>query len=144
MNLSSQKELASKILKCGKEKVWIDPNSYEDVSQAITKADIRRLILKGSIKKRKDNQQSRARARKILEQKRKGRRKGAGKRKGKRGSRVDDKKEWIKTIRALRRRLRSLRKEGKITTSEYRKLYMMAKGGFFRNKSHLDLYRKKK
>lgn len=143
MTLSSQKRMASSILKCAEDKIWIDPDRYEDVSQAITRTDIRKLVLKGVIKKKRPDYQSRGRARKILVQKKKGRRKGTGKRKGKRGSRVDKKDEWMKTVRALRKNLREIRDREEITKSEYRKLYLMVKGGFFRNKSHLNLHIKK-
>ena len=39
MNL--QRKLAAKVLKCGENRVWIDPKN-EKVKQAITRRDIRR------------------------------------------------------------------------------------------------------
>ena len=48
MNL--QKKLAAKVMKCGVNKVWIDPKN-EKVKQAITRRDIRRFIKEGIIKK---------------------------------------------------------------------------------------------
>ena len=135
--INTQKRIAAEILKCGVNKVWIDPEQREEIEKAITKADVRRLIKKGYIKKKKMNQQSRARARKILSQKKIGRRKGPGKRKGKKSH---GKEIWIKNIRALRKYLKEQRDLKKITPSQYRKLYLMAKGGRFRSKSHLKLY----
>ena len=134
--------MAAEILKGGIDKVWIDPNNLEEVSQAITKIDIRNLIKKGIIKKKKTNYQSRARARKILKQKKEGRKGGRGRKKG---SVAKKKKEmWMKTVRALRRELKFMRERGELTPSNYRKLYKMVKGGFFRSKSHLKLYVKEK
>ncbi|MCD6478214.1 MAG: 50S ribosomal protein L19e [Candidatus Aenigmarchaeota archaeon] len=140
MNLRNKARMASEILKCGEDKVWLDPEQTEEISKAITKADIRRLIKRGYIKKKKVNEQSRGRARKILKQKMKGRRKGRGSKKGKKLSTTTKKKEWIKTVRPLREMLKKLRESEKITRSEYRKLYLMVKGGRFRNKAHLNLY----
>jgi len=137
--IKTQKKLASKILKCGKKKVWVDSNNREEIKKAITKVDVRRLIKKGYIKKKKTNEQSRARSIKNLRQKKLGRKKGPGKKKGKKQS---GKKEWIKNIRAQRKYLKELRDIGKISKSQYRKLYLMAKGGRFRSKSHLTLYMK--
>jgi len=143
MEIRSQKRMAAEIFKCGTDKVWIDPNELEEVSKAITKADIRRLIKRGVIKRKTTNQHSRGRARKIMIQKKRGRRRDRGSRKGKKLSKTSKKKEWIKIIRPLRRHLRELRDSGKITKTQYRRLYLMAKGGRFKSKSNLNLYLKK-
>lgn len=135
MNLRQKKRLASKILKCGKNKIWIDPEFQEEVNDAITKRDIRNLIKKGAIKKRKEKGQSGKKRRK---------KQGKGSRKGKKGARKNSKREWIKKIRALRKELKSKREKEEISKSEYRKLYKMAKGNFFRNKAHLRNYIQKK
>ena len=133
MNTKNQKIMASKILKSGVDKVWVDPEQSEEVSKAITKADVRRLIKKGYIKKKKVNGQSRGRARKIMIQKKKGKRRGIGSRKGKKLSKTTKKKEWIKIVRPLRKMLKELRESGSLTPGEYRKLYLMVKGGTFKS-----------
>lgn len=143
MEVKNQKRMAAQILKCGVEKVWIDPEELEDVSKAITKADVRRLITKNVIKKRNSNSQSHGRTRIVARQKKLGRRKGRGSKKGKKLSKTSKKKEWIKTIRPIRKVLRDLRDSGKLERSDYRKIYLMAKGGRFKSKSHLNLYLKK-
>jgi len=48
------------------------------------------------------------------------------------------KRAWIQVIRPVRERLKELRQEGRINPSTYRKLYMQAKGGMFRSRSHLE------
>ena len=143
MKVNSQKRMAANILKCGLDKIWINPDEMEEVSKAITKADVRRLISKDIIKKRRSNEQSRGRARKILKQKKLGRRKNRGSKKGKKMAKTTKKKEWIKIIRPLRKTLKDLRDSGEIDKHQYRKLYLMAKGGRFKSKSHLNLYLKK-
>jgi len=126
-------------LKCGESKIWLDPEQREEIEKAITKADVRRLIKKGYIKKKRLNQQSRSRARKILKQKKLGRRSGRGTKKGKKQT---GKEQWMRIIRAQRKMLKELRDSKKLSDSQYRRLYRMAKGGRFRSKSHLKLYMK--
>jgi len=142
MKSDKAKEIASALLKVGKNKIWIDPEELESVKEAITKEDIRELIKKGVIKKVRKSRQSRGRARAISKQKEKGRRKGYGKRKGKKGARAKRKKAWINNVRAQRALLRKLKKENpeKIKEIGYRKLYIMIKGGYFKSKAHLEQY----
>ena len=137
MNLRSQRRLAAQLLKCGEQRVWIDPAHVSEVASAITKDDIRRLIKEGKIAKLPKKGVSTARAKYIKAQKKKGRRKGHGSRKGKSTARMPRKLSWMIRIRALRKLLRKLRDEGKISRKEYRMLYMYAKGGMFRSKAHL-------
>jgi len=140
MNLKNQKRMASEILKCGKNRVWIDPNRLEDVEGSITRADIRTLIASGTIGKIKKKGVSRARARLTAKQKLKGRRKGHGSRSGTYNARRPRKQRWIQTIRPIRRRLRELRDSGALPRSVYRSYYMMAKGGMFRSIAHLETH----
>jgi large subunit ribosomal protein L19e len=81
---------------------------------------------------------SRGRGKFNTKQKKKGRRRGQGSRKGAKYARFPKKNQWIRTIRALRRFLRSLRDEGRVNKSDYRKYYRKAKGGEFRSKHHLN------
>lgn len=140
MDLKSQKTIAARILKCGKTRVWIDPVRIGDVSEAITGSDIRRLIDEGAIKKIQKQGVSSFRKRKIMRQKKKGRRKGVGSRKGSLGTRLNKKDVWMKRIRSLRKLLKQLRNENKIEKKTYRNLYMKTKSGFFRSKAHLMNY----
>lgn len=132
-----QRRMAAKILKCGEHRVWFDPARLDEIKQAITRTDIKRLIKRGIIKKLPEKGTSRARARKIAQQKKKGRRKGRGSRKG---AKKEGKEQWIKRIRAIRRYLKELRDSGKITKETYKDLYRKAKGGFFKSKNHVKIY----
>jgi large subunit ribosomal protein L19e len=144
MNLSSQRKMAASLLKVGIGRVWLDEEHIEKISSAVTKDDIRKLIQEGKIKVKPIKGTSRYRARLRKNQKKKGRRKGHGKRKGKKGARTPQKKKWISTIRPIRSVLKELRDTGKLSTSDYRKLYALAKGGTFKSKAHLNAYIKEK
>jgi len=140
MKLSTQKRLAADVLKIGMTRVWIDPDFEDEVSLAITRDDIRRLVDEGAIQKKRVVGVSRGRARHILRQKRKGQRKGPGRKKGKATSKMSSKDRWMMKIRPMRKELRKLRDTGKITPKVYRELYLKAKGNAFRNTAHLRTY----
>ncbi len=130
MNLTLQRRLASKILKCGEGRVWIDPAKISTIDEAITRDDVRKLIGEGMIKaKRKAG---------VTHRGRKSRR-GAGSIKGTMYARKPKKERWMDKIRAIRKMLKKLRENKKISETNYRKLYYRAKGGFYRDKSHLKL-----
>ena len=138
--LKMQRRIAAELLKCGENRIWIDPERVDDVASAITREDIRRLIKEGVIKKKPVKGQSRYRARIRHEQKKKGRHRGPGSRKGKKTARMGKKEVWIKTIRALRKELRKLKEQKKIDRKTYRMLYIRAKGGQFKSKHQLYLF----
>lgn len=141
---SSKKRLAAQILKVGINRVWIDPTRAEDVSTAITREDIKRLIENGTIRAKPEHGTSRGRFRKLAVKRRMGRRGGAGSRKGAKRARLPKKANWIKTVRPLRLRLRELKKGGIIGPREYRRLYRMVKGGAFKSKGHLEAHLKER
>ncbi|MGC8995200.1 MAG: 50S ribosomal protein L19e [Thermoplasmata archaeon] len=142
MDVSFQKRMAADILKCGISRVYIDPKGLEEVSDAITREDIRMLIKKGLIKKLPAKGNSRARWRKKRLQKMKGRMNGPGNRKGTKYARLSRKRRWISTIRAIRKELKRLKVEGKIDKKTYRKYYRLAKGGMFKSRAHLLMHMK--
>lgn len=140
MNLSLQKRLAAQLLKIGESRVWIDPESMEDVSKAITKEDIRGLIKQNVIQEKPKHGISRGRARKLDIQRKKGRRKGHGQRKGTKTARTPAKRKWMNKVRSLRRALRGMRSSGKLDNKQHNMLYKKVKGNFFRDSSHLGIY----
>jgi large subunit ribosomal protein L19e len=143
MTLNSQKNIAARILKCGRSRIWFDPARIGDIKEAITANDVRRLIKDDVIKALPKRGISSYRRKKIIKQLKKGRRRGKGTRKGKLGTRMPRKRVWIQKIRALRNELRKLRSEGRIEKRIYRNIYMKAKGGLFRSRSHLLTYLEK-
>ncbi|MCD6576357.1 MAG: 50S ribosomal protein L19e [Nanoarchaeota archaeon] len=140
MKLDLQRRIAAKILKVGESRVWMDPDSAEEISKAITKEDIRGLIAQGLIKAKPKVGVSRARAKMLKSQRKRGRRKGHGSRKGAEKARTNKKRKWINRIRPLRRVLKSLKASGKLSSQVYRSLYSKAKGNFFRSTAHLKSY----
>lgn len=140
MKLTTQKRLAGQVMKVGTSRVWIDPEFQDEVSLAITKDDIRRLVDEGAIQRKQKIGVSRGRARHVMRQKRKGQRKGPGTKKGKATAKLSKKERWMHKIRPMRRELQRLRDEEKISRKIYRELYLKAKGNAFRNTAHLKTY----
>lgn len=137
-DLANQRRLASKVLECGLDRVWLDPDASEEIAAAITREDIRGLIEKGTIKAKPVRGVSRGRARALAAKRKYGHCKGHGSRKGKKGARTPSKELWMKKIRALRKRLKELRADGALEKSVYCRLYRKAKGGEYRSVSHLN------
>jgi len=143
MDLKLQKRLASEVMRVGTDRVHLDPEREDDIKQAITRQDIRGLIRDGAISKKPKKGSSKARIRKAIVQKRKGRGKGAGHRRGTGNARKPTKQVWMSRVRAQRKLLKGLKEKKVLKTSDYRKLYLKVKGGFFRSVAHLKLHIKK-
>lgn len=137
MQITNQKKMAAQILKCGVNRVWIDSRYVDQVSSAVQKEDIRELIAEGLIKAKPVQGTSRVRARKLTEQRAKGRRRGHGSRKGSARARLPKKNRWMRTIRSQRRILKEMREDGTLEVSQYRYYYRKAKGGSYRSIAHM-------
>ena len=140
VDLSNQRRVAATLLKCGVHRVWIDSNRTEDVANAVTRDDIRDLIESKIIKAKQKRGKSRARIQHAKGQRLKGKRKGQGSRKGAKYARFPKKRRWIATIRPIRAELRELRDQNIIDRNVYRKYYLYAKGGMFKNRGHLKTH----
>ena len=140
MNLKLQRRIAASILNVGEGRIWMDPTAMDEIANAITKQDVEELVESGLIRRKPVKGTSRARARIRDIKKKKGRRRGHGSRKGAKGARMPRKEQWMKRIRALRRRLKEMRESGEIDRKTYRLLYRKAKGGAFRSVAHLEAY----
>jgi large subunit ribosomal protein L19e len=137
MNLRNHRRIAADVMKIGQTRVKFNPERLEDISGALTKDDVRGLIRSGAITKKPVTGISRGRARKRQAQKDKGRHKGQGKREGRAKARTPAKKKWMSKIRAIRDELKIMREKKDITATEYRKLYVQAKGNLFTSRRHL-------
>ena len=74
--LRLQKRLAASVLKCGKRKVWLDPNETTEIANANSRQNVRKLIKDGLIIRKPQIIHSRSRVRRALEAKKKGRHSG--------------------------------------------------------------------
>ena len=143
MNLGKQKQLAARTLGVSTKRVKFVTDSADarrNLKEVISRDAVRDLVAEGIIKKVPVKGNSRTRANKILEQKKKGRRSGQGSRKGTANARFNSKKKWMIKIRALRALLKKFKDEGRLDTKTNRDLYQKAGGNFFRNKRHMLLY----
>jgi len=140
MGLRSQRELAAKIMKVGSGRVWIDPVKTELVEATITRKEVVKLIGDGVIKVHPVKGISKGRAKALHQKRKRGKRRGSGTKKGAKKARLPRKRRWIMAIRAIRKKLQDLKQKKAITNSTHRRLYRMAKGGVFKDSSHLTQY----
>jgi large subunit ribosomal protein L19e len=126
--LDTQRRLAAEILGIGENKIMFDSLRFEDISKAITRADINDLIKDKAIMKRITGKSR---------MKKEKRRRGTGKIRMRIKNR---KKKYIAKIRKLRRYLSEVKDKKIITLQEYQYLRRLAKSGHFKTRRHLKDY----
>lgn len=126
MNLGKKKELASKVLKVGKNRIQFNSENLAEIKEAITKQDIRDLYEAGIILIKPIKGRRKIIKRKTI--------KGPGKIKKK----VNKRKQiYVKITRKLRNYIKELKRLGRITNEDYKSLRKKIRMRRFRSKSHL-------
>lgn len=137
MKIETARRIAAEESKSGISRIWIDTNSIEEVAEAASREDIRYLMHRNVIQVRQKKGNSSFRLKKRILQRSKERRRGPGSIKGKKYARFPRKQRWIKTIRPLRKELRTLKADQRIDDKTYRKMYRVIKGGSIRSRAQL-------
>ena len=136
VNLKSKRKLVSRILGVGAGRVRFDPEQLDDVTDAITRANIRSLVTAGTIQIKPIVGTSKGRSYFKKSQRRK-RGTKQGSKKGRKGSRVGKKEVYVKRIRAMRHQLKVSKSRKEIANASYWKLYKQVGGNQVRNLAHL-------
>lgn len=129
MNLRSKKALAARTLGVGKDRIILVDARKEEIKEAITKQDIRELHKDGAIiiKPVKGR-------RKVMK---KSKKRGQGNVRKKVNTR---KRDYIKLTRKLRAYVAELKKQGKISLSQFKEIRKRIRNKSFRSLSHLKEY----
>jgi large subunit ribosomal protein L19e len=125
MKFKTQTSLASRMLGVGAGKIKFDPLRLEDVSQAITRADIAELIKDRAIRVKPTPNRTKVVIRK---------RKGVGRT---RFTVSNRKRDYINKIRKMRRHLQELHDKGDLALERKNRIRRLAKAGQFRNLKHM-------
>jgi len=133
-DLYLQKRLAADIANVGINNVKLPEENLDEIKDALTRSDIKKLIADGKIiiEKKRGISNSRVKLRRKNRRiKGEGRRQGS--KNGKKGARVQPRSEWINRIRKIRQYIKWLRDSGTIDERTYRLYYKKAKGGTFKS-----------
>ncbi|EZQ03845.1 MULTISPECIES: 50S ribosomal protein L19e [Acidianus] len=132
-DLKLQRRLAAKIGKVGENNVKIPQEHLDEVSEALTRSDVRKLIREGKLIIEHGHRVSRGRFKeRSKKMKLKSERKGEGSRNGKKSARQGN-HLWVNKIRKIRRYLKWLRDNNVIDSHTYRQMYKKSKGGAYNN-----------
>ena len=137
MRIETAKRLAADEFKSGITRVWVDTNSIDQVGEAASRQDIRELISRHVIQLKQKKGNSNGRLKKRIKQRSKERRRGPGSIRGSKYARFPRKDRWMKTIRALRDELRTMKADSRIDAKTYRKFYSQIKGGSIHSRAQL-------
>lgn len=126
MNLGKKKALASRTLNVGKERIFFVPSRLDEIKEAMTKQDIRDLNKEGAIliKEIKGRR---------TKPKRKTKKSDGNKKKNIRNK----KKRYIAHTRKLRKYLKEIKKQGKISKKGAKEIRKKIRNKDYKSKAHL-------
>jgi len=136
VNLKTKRQLVSRILGVGVDRVKFDPEHLDDVADAITRDNIRSLITANviEIKPIKGTSKGRSYFKKLQRMKR-GTKQGS--KKGRKGARSGKKEIYVRKIKAMRHQLKVSKARKEIANAAYWNLYKQVSGNQVRNLAHL-------
>jgi large subunit ribosomal protein L19e len=126
MKLDRKKQLATRTLGVGKNRIVFNNQRLEEIKEAITKQDIRDLVAAGAIKVKEVG------GRKAKKERKTRRRAGSIRKKVR-----ERKREYVKFVRKLRSYISELRKHGKLSNSEFFELRKHIRNRTVKNKAGL-------
>lgn len=136
VNIAKKRELAARILNVGANRVRFEPDRLEDITDSITRENIRSLVKSGAIWTVQPKGSSRGRAiKKRSVWKVHG--KGPGSKKGKKTARVGKKGVYVAKTRSMRYHLKVIKERKDISNDMYWYLYKRVNGGQVRSLAHL-------
>ena len=136
VNLKTKRQLVSRILGVGVDRVKFDPEHLDDVADAITRDNIRSLITANVIEIKPIRGTSKGRSHfKKLQRSKRGTKQGS--KKGRKGARTGKKQVYVRKIKAMRHQLKVSKLRKEIANENYWKLYKQVSGNQVRNLAHL-------
>jgi len=136
VNLKTKRQLVSRILGVGVDRVKFDPDHLDEVADAITRDNIRSLITANVIEVKPIKGTSKGRSYfKKFQRGRRGTKQGS--KKGSKGARGGKKEIYVKKIRAMRHQLKVSKARKEIKNDAYWNLYKQVSGNQVRNLAHL-------
>jgi len=136
VNLKTKRQLVSRILGVGVDRVKFDPEHLDDVADAITRDNIRSLITANVIEIKPIKGTSKGRSYfKRLQRRKRGTKQGS--KKGRKGARTGKKQVYVRKIKAMRHQLKVSKLRKEIVNEDYWKLYKQVSGNQVRNLAHL-------
>ncbi|MCY3853857.1 MAG: 50S ribosomal protein L19e [Thaumarchaeota archaeon] len=136
VNLRTKKSLISRVTNVGVNRIKLNVEHLDEVTDAITRENVRGLITANKIKIIPTKGTSRLRSKiKKLQKNKRGTKTGS--KKGRSNARFNSKKKYVEKVRSLRYRLKVSKKHGDITNKVFWKIYKKIQGNRVRNNAHL-------
>jgi large subunit ribosomal protein L19e len=136
VNIKKKRELVARILGVGANRVRFEPDKLDDITDSITREDLRSHVKRGTIWTTRVKGTSRGRARAKLVIRRKSGL-GPGSKKGKKTARTGKKSAYVTKVKSMRYHLKVLKDRNEINRQTYWSIYKKVNGGQVRSLSHM-------